>query len=65
MIKTLTFYDELGLYTLAKLSDLDAKRSPPREAEVAAAPEEDKGVMMAQELRDMRGSMIWNAVYTI
>ena len=56
--KTLTFYDELGLYITAgeaKLSDLDAKTIPAKEAEVAAAPE-DKGVMMAQELRDMRAA---------
>ena len=56
--KTLKFYDELGLYITAgeaKLSDLDAKTIPAKEAEVAAAPE-DKGVMMAQELRDMRAA---------
>jgi uncharacterized protein YaaN involved in tellurite resistance len=56
--KTLTFYDELGLYITAgeaKLSDLDAKTMPTKEAEVAAAAK-DKGVMMAQELRDMRAT---------
>ncbi|AGI67124.1 TelA-like toxic anion resistance protein [Octadecabacter antarcticus 307] len=54
--KTLAFYDELGLYISAgeaKLGDLDAKTIPAKEAEVAAA-SEDKGIMMAQELRDMR-----------
>ncbi|MFT7370542.1 MAG: hypothetical protein ACI9RO_000707 [Alteromonas macleodii] len=56
--KTLTFYDELGLYITAgeaKLSDLDAKTIPAKEADVAAAAK-DKSVMTAQELRDMRAA---------
>ncbi len=56
--KTLSFYDELGLYISAgeaKLADLDATTIPAKEAEVAAAPE-DQGVMKAQELRDMRAA---------
>ena len=53
--KTLQFYDELGLYIAAgeaKITELDTTTIPAKEAEVAAAPE-DKGVMMAQELRDI------------
>ena len=56
--KTLNFYDELALYIAAgeaKLKDLDEKDIPAKEATVAAAPE-DKGVMMAQELRDLRSA---------
>jgi len=56
--KTLAFYDELALYIAAgeaKLKELDDKTIPAKEAEVAAAPE-DKGVMKAQELRDMRAA---------
>lgn len=56
--KTLNFYDELGLYISAgeaKLAELDATTIPAKEAEVAAAPEDD-GVMKAQELRDMRAA---------
>ena len=56
--KTLTFYDELALYIAAgeaKLKELDAKDIPAKEAEVKAAPEE-KQVMKAQELRDLRAA---------
>ena len=56
--KTLNFYDELALYIAAgeaKLADLDATTIPAKEAEVQAAPE-DKGVMKAQELRDLRAA---------
>jgi uncharacterized protein YaaN involved in tellurite resistance len=56
--KTLNFYDELALYIAAgeaKIAELDGKTIPAKEAEVAAAPE-DKGVMKAQELRDMRSA---------
>ncbi|MDO8883650.1 toxic anion resistance protein [Pseudotabrizicola sp.] len=56
--KTLNFYDELALYIAAgeaKLADLDATTIPAKEAEVAAAPENDQ-VKKAQELRDMRAA---------
>ncbi len=56
--KTLDFYDELALYIAAgeaKIAELDATAIPAKEAEVKAAPEE-KGVMMAQELRDIRSA---------
>jgi uncharacterized protein YaaN involved in tellurite resistance len=56
--KTLDFYDELALYIAAgeaKLGELDGETIPAKEAEVQAAPE-DKGVMMAQELRDIRAA---------
>ena len=56
--KTLSFYDELGLYIAAgeaKLADLDAVTIPEKEAAVQAAPE-DQGVMAAQELRDIRAA---------
>ncbi len=56
--KTLDFYDELALYIAAgeaKLADIDATTIPAKEAEVAAAPEE-QGVMKAQELRDLRAA---------
>jgi uncharacterized protein YaaN involved in tellurite resistance len=56
--KTLAFYDELALYIAAgqeKLEELDAKTIPAKEAEVAAAPEDDQ-VMKAQELRDLRAA---------
>jgi uncharacterized protein YaaN involved in tellurite resistance len=55
---TLEFYDELALYIAAgteKLKELDATTIPAKEAEVAAAPDDDK-VMRAQELRDLRGA---------
>lgn len=56
--KTLSFYDELGLYIAAgeaKLDEMDKTVIPAKEAEVAAAPE-DQGVMKAQELRDLRAA---------
>jgi len=54
--KTLTFYDELALYIAAgeaKLKQLDDKVIPAKQKKVDAAPE-NKGVLMAQELRDLR-----------
>ncbi|TMV42404.1 toxic anion resistance protein, partial [Thioclava sp. BHET1] len=56
--KTLSFYDELALYIAAgeaKLAELATTTIPAKEAEVAAAPEDDK-VMKAQELRDLRSA---------
>lgn len=56
--KTLNFYDELALYIAAgeaKLADLDATTIPAKEAQVAAAPENDQ-VKIAQELRDLRAA---------
>jgi len=56
--KTLDFYDELALYIAAgeaKLKELDETDIPAKEAEVAAAPENDQ-VMKAQELRDLRAA---------
>jgi uncharacterized protein YaaN involved in tellurite resistance len=56
--KTLTFYDELGLYIAAgaaKLAAVDATDIPAKEAHIAAAPEEAK-VMKSQELRDLRAA---------
>ena len=56
--KTLTFYDELGVYIAAgeeKLARLDATDIPAKEAAVEAAPEGEK-VMQAQELRDLRAA---------
>ena len=56
--KTLQFYDELALYIAAgeeKLAELDATTIPAKEAEVAAAPE-DEQVIKAQELRDLRAA---------
>ena len=56
--KTLSFYDELGLYIAAgeaKLAEIDTTVIPAKEAEVAAAPEAD-GMMKAQELRDLRAA---------
>jgi uncharacterized protein YaaN involved in tellurite resistance len=56
--KTLKFYDELGLYIAAgeaRLAEIDAAEIPKAEAEVKAAPEE-KQVMEAQELRDLRSA---------
>lgn len=56
--KTLNFYDELALYIVAgeaKLAELDNKIIPAKETAVQAAAE-DKGVMMAQELRDIRSA---------
>jgi len=56
--KTLDFYDELALYIAAgeeKLKVLDSKTIPAKEAKVEKAPE-DKQVMQAQELRDLRAA---------
>ena len=56
--KTLDFYDELALYIAAgeaKLKEVDSQTIPAKEAEVEAAPENDK-VMKAQELRDLRAA---------
>ncbi len=56
--KTLKFYDELGLYIAAgeaKLKDIDATDIPKADAELKAAAE-DKQVMEAQELRDLRSA---------
>jgi uncharacterized protein YaaN involved in tellurite resistance len=56
--KTLDFYDELGMYISAgdaKLKELDANDIPAKEADVARQPE-DKQVMAAQELRDLRSA---------
>jgi uncharacterized protein YaaN involved in tellurite resistance len=56
--KTLRFYDELALYISAgeaKLKDLDSIDIPAKEAEVAAAPENDQ-VKIAQQLRDLRAA---------
>src|SRR5690606_18653469 len=56
--KTLNFYDELGLYIAAgeaKLKETDATAIPAKEAEVAAAPENDK-LIKSQELRDLRAA---------
>jgi uncharacterized protein YaaN involved in tellurite resistance len=56
--KTLDFYNELALYIAAgeaKLTEVDSKVIPAKEAEVAAAPEADQ-VMKAQELRDLRAA---------
>jgi uncharacterized protein YaaN involved in tellurite resistance len=56
--KTLDFYNELALYIAAgeaKIAELDATDIPAKEAEVAAAPE-DKQVVIAQELRDLRAA---------
>lgn len=56
--KTLEFYDELALYIAAgeeKIRLLDTVEIPAKEAEVQAAPEGD-GVIMAQELRDLRSA---------
>ncbi|WP_308915246.1 toxic anion resistance protein [Jannaschia sp. LMIT008] len=56
--KTLTFYGELGLYIAAgeaKLAELDATTIPAKEADVEAAPEDDK-MIRSQELRDLRAA---------
>ena len=56
--KTLNFYDELALYIAAgeeKLKELDQKTIPAKAAEVDKAPE-NKQVMKAQELRDLRAA---------
>src|SRR5690606_15191010 len=56
--KTLNFYDELALYIAAgeaKLAELDATDIPAKEAAANAAPE-DRKVLAAQELRDLRSA---------
>ncbi|MEL7088709.1 MAG: toxic anion resistance protein, partial [Planctomycetota bacterium] len=56
--KTLAFYDELALYIAAgeeKIKECDETLIPAKEAEVAAAPENDQ-VIVAQELRDLRAA---------
>ncbi|MFV0358801.1 toxic anion resistance protein [Tropicimonas sp.] len=56
--KTLGFYDELAVYIAAgeaKLDELDTSVIPAKAAKVDAAPEE-KQVMEAQELRDLRAA---------
>ena len=56
--KTLAFYDELALYIAAgteKLKELDDKIIPAKEKEVAKA-SKDKGIIKAQELRDLRAA---------
>jgi uncharacterized protein YaaN involved in tellurite resistance len=56
--KTLDFYNELALYIAAgeaKITEVDGKVIPAKEAEVAAAPEADQ-VIKAQELRDLRAA---------
>ena len=56
--KTLDFYNELALYITAgeeKLKELDSTTIPAKEAEVAAATENDT-IIRAQELRDLRAA---------
>jgi uncharacterized protein YaaN involved in tellurite resistance len=56
--RTLTFYDELGIYIAAgeeKLKELDGVTIPAKEADVAAAAQSDQ-IMVAQELRDLRAA---------
>ncbi len=56
--KTLDFYRELAVYIAAgeeKIREIDATTIPAKEAEVAAAAENDQ-VMKAQELRDLRAA---------
>jgi uncharacterized protein YaaN involved in tellurite resistance len=56
--KTLAFYHELALYIAAgeaKLKELDGETIPAKEAEVAAASENDT-IIKAQELRDLRAA---------
>ncbi|SEK58456.1 toxic anion resistance protein [Pacificibacter marinus] len=56
--RTLTFYNELGIYITAgeeKLKELDGVTIPAKEAEVTAASESDQ-IMKAQELRDLRAA---------
>ena len=56
--KTLDFYDELALYIAAgeeKLKQLDEKTIPAKEVKVKNAPD-NKQVMQAQELRDLRAA---------
>ena len=56
--KTLAFYDELALYIAAgekKIKELDDKTIPAKERSVEKA-SKDKGVIAAQELRDLRSA---------
>lgn len=56
--KTLAFYDELALYIAAgqkKIDELDTKNIPAKEKQVEKA-SKDKGVIKAQELRDLRSA---------
>jgi len=56
--KTLNFYDELALYISAgeaKVEELDEKAIPAKEKEVAGA-KDDRGIIKAQELRDLRAA---------
>ena len=56
--KTLSFYDELALYIAAgeeKLTELDHKVIPAKDTAVAKA-RDDKAVIAAQELRDLRAA---------
>jgi len=56
--KTLDFYNELALYIAAgeaKLKELDGQTIPAKEAEVAAAGDNDT-ILRAQELRDLRAA---------
>jgi len=56
--KTLAFYNELALYIAAgeaKIRDLDETAIPAKEAEVAAANDNDT-IIRAQELRDLRAA---------
>jgi len=56
--KTLAFYDELAIYIAAgeeKLAELDGKTIPAKEIQVEKAGK-DKGILRAQELRDLRAA---------
>ncbi len=56
--KTLAFYDELALYIAAgeeKIKELDSKTIPAKEMQVEKAAK-DKGILKAQELRDLRSA---------
>jgi uncharacterized protein YaaN involved in tellurite resistance len=56
--KTLAFYDELALYIAAgeeKIKELDEKTIPAKEKQVENA-SKDKGILKAQELRDIRSA---------
>ncbi len=56
--KTLAFYDEIALYIAAgeeKIKELDTKTIPAKEKQVENA-SKDKGVIKAQELRDLRAA---------
>lgn len=56
--KTLAFYDELGLYIAAgklKIEEVDTKDIPAKVMQVEKATK-DKGIIKAQELRDLRAA---------